>query len=516
MQSYAYTLGAAGHRTRIDEHDGTSRSYAYDALYRLTQDRVSDAADALVYERDFSYDSVGNRLAEVIDEGSGAGVTNSTYDTRDRLLTASIQSFDWDTNGNLTGKNDGGTIAYQWDFENRLASVTLDDATIVETTYDVDGNRTRTAVTPPGGPATVVDYLVDTDGALSHVVADIVGSSVRTLYSRADDELIELYRPGPGISKVYHGDGLGSIRLLSDENGEVTDSYTYSAFGELLEHLGSDFQEYRFAGEPFDAAIGLSYNRMRWLDLDVGRFVSVDPFAGDLEEPTSLHRYIYAAANPVNAADPSGLTSLLSFSISSAVRGVVGVVRSSIVPIYHRIGQRLGLAALRYYANAARIEVALGIVATSSLLVDKALTVFIQNTEPVPNPQNPDLVGEWVEKKLKLNATHMRAVDDISDDGHVTSTKAMTATGDRMVNQIEKEAIGLGKRRRGFLKNRKGLFPKTLYPVERISGRTIIRFIPWNHLRAIDQNTLMRLREVAIRTQVHIQVVPVRRWIFRR
>ena len=30
LQRYVYTLGLAGKRTRIDEHDGTSRHYAYD------------------------------------------------------------------------------------------------------------------------------------------------------------------------------------------------------------------------------------------------------------------------------------------------------------------------------------------------------------------------------------------------------------------------------------------------------------------------------------------------------
>lgn len=37
-----------------------------------------------------------------------------------------------------------------------------------------------------------------------------------------------------------------------------------------------------------------------------GRFVSVDPFRGCSSESRSLHRYLYAGANPVLLADPSG------------------------------------------------------------------------------------------------------------------------------------------------------------------------------------------------------------------
>jgi RHS repeat-associated protein len=271
----------------------------------LTQDRVTDVSSAPVYQRDFVYDPVGNRTEQTIDDGSGATVVASTYDDRDRLLTADTTAYGWDTNGNLTSQD--GT-SYGWDFENRLTWVTLADGRLVETTYDADGNRVRTSVTPTGGEAaTVVDYLVDTTGILSHVVADVVGGSVQTLYTRVDDQLIGLYRPGSGASRYYHADGLGSVRVLSDELGGVTDRYSYTAFGELLEHRGSDLNPYRFAGEAFDPNTGFSYNRARWLDLASGRFTSVDPFAGSVWQPVTVHRYSYANGDPVQMSDPSGL-----------------------------------------------------------------------------------------------------------------------------------------------------------------------------------------------------------------
>ncbi|MCP3993399.1 MAG: RHS repeat protein, partial [Actinomycetia bacterium] len=174
LQSYQYTLGPTGNRTGISEHDGTSRHYACDDLYRLTQDRVTGQAGELVYQRDFTYDSVGNRLQQVLDEGGGPTTIASSYDTRDRLLTKAAATFGWDSNGNLTSKAGGEGATFRWDNDNRLASVTLGEGTLVEITYDADGNRVRTAVTPPGGPTTAVDHLVDTSGPLSHVVADIV------------------------------------------------------------------------------------------------------------------------------------------------------------------------------------------------------------------------------------------------------------------------------------------------------------------------------------------------------
>ncbi|MCP3994164.1 MAG: RHS repeat protein, partial [bacterium] len=308
LASYHYTLGLAGNRTRIDEHDGTARHYDYDDLYRLILDRVTDGAGEQVYRRDFVYDPVGNRRTQTIDEGDGPSTITSTYDDRDRLLTAATASYGWNDNGNLSTKTDTTETTYGWDFENRLTSVTLADGTLVETTYDADGNRVRASVKPTGGgAATVVDYLVDTTGILSHVVAEVVGGSVQTRYTRADDQLIGLYRPGSGASRYYHADGLGSVRVLSDELGVITDRYSYTAFGELLELTGSDLNPYRFAGEAFDPNTGFSYNRARWLDLATGRFASVDPFGGSVRHPVTLHRYSYANGDPVQMSDPSGL-----------------------------------------------------------------------------------------------------------------------------------------------------------------------------------------------------------------
>ncbi|MCP3996209.1 MAG: hypothetical protein GY722_14285, partial [bacterium] len=325
LASYHYTLGLAGNRTRIDEHDGTSRHYTYDDLYRLTQDRVTDAAAEQVYQRDFDYDPVGNRRTQTIDEGDGSTIITSAYDDRDRLLTAGATSYGWDDDGNLTAKTDDGATAYGWDLENRLRSVVLADGTLVVHTYDVDGVRVRTEMTPPGGPCKTVDYLVDTSGPLSHVVAESsVTGSVTAYYVRGDD-ILSVIRPLTGVLS-YHEDGLGSIRALTDESGEVTDRWSFTAFGELLSHEGADPNPYLFAGESLDPNSRWYYNRARWMDPAVGRFASVDPFPGLINEPLSLHRYLYASLQATNQRDPSGLSDLLNLSIAAAIVGALAAV----------------------------------------------------------------------------------------------------------------------------------------------------------------------------------------------
>jgi RHS repeat-associated protein len=318
IQSYAFTLGPAGNRMRIEEAGGTVRTYAYDELYRLTTENVGNLG-GLVYQKVFSYDPVGNRLTQVT-TGAGAASVDYDYDARDRLVVEGSRALGWDANGNLITKD--AEAAYSWDFENRLIGVVKADGTVIEHAYDADGNRVRTEITPPTGPPRTTRFLVDPTSSLSHVVAETDSSNNLTSFYVRGDDLLAVMRPaGPGAwsTRYYHADGTGSIRSLTDESGHVTDTYTYTAFGVLVGRTGSDPQPYAFTGEPLDPNTGFQYHRARWMDPGIGRFVSADVFAGVVSDPQSLHKYLYANGDPLNKTDPTGLFSLPEVSISLVI-----------------------------------------------------------------------------------------------------------------------------------------------------------------------------------------------------
>ncbi len=252
IQSYDFTLGLAGNRERIDEADGTFREYTYDGLYRLTAEQVSDVG-GFVYQKVFDYDPVGNRELQTT-TGSGAGLVNYTYDDRDRLLTENGTIYGYDENGNLTSKSAEAT--YFWDFENRLVRVEKADGAVVAHAYDADGNRVRTEITPATGPPALTEFLVDPSGSLSHVVAETDNAgNVLAYYVRGVDDLLSVIRPTE--TRYYHADGLGSIRFLTDETGNVTDRYEYTAFGEQLQHVGTDPQAVPICRRTLPAQHGL-------------------------------------------------------------------------------------------------------------------------------------------------------------------------------------------------------------------------------------------------------------------
>jgi RHS repeat-associated protein len=326
VQSYVYTLGAAGNRARIEEYDGTIRSYSYDPLYRLTDETITRSG-ASVYSDVFGYDPVGNRLQQVHTDAAGTvTTTNATYDTRDRQLTRGAQTWTWDVNGNLNAKVD--EAAYVWSFDDRLQSVTLNDGTVITHTYDADGARVRIETGRPAGTTATIDYLVDVSGALSQIIGETVAGALKDYYVVGDGGVLAVLRPDSQenlVARYYHPDAIGSTRALTDEAGGKADSYEYSAYGGLLDHEGSDSNAFLFAGESWNQASNLYFLRARWMDPRFGRFVSTDPFEGSILQPTTLHRYSYAANNPVNNTDPTGEETVVEVGVANLTLGEIAV-----------------------------------------------------------------------------------------------------------------------------------------------------------------------------------------------
>ncbi len=127
---------------------------------------------------------------------------------------------------------------------------------------------------------------------------------------------------GGYLTSYYLPDGLDSTRQLTDLTGAVTDSYYYDTFGEGIGgDSGHTPNNYRFNGQQLDGASGLYYLRARYYDQGLGRFLSQDPMMGNSDDPVSLHRYLYAANNPVNAVDPSGEYTVAQAVVVSAITG---------------------------------------------------------------------------------------------------------------------------------------------------------------------------------------------------
>src|SRR6185436_19080116 len=255
------SLDSAGNRMAAREKDGTLREYSYDAGERLTSEVVRKAGN-LVASETYEYDAVGNRFLLQSSTSTGSSSVTSSYDTRDRLLSedgADGTTFTWDANGNLQSRQGRTSASFSWDPGNRLREALSGDGTRVSHSYDADGDRISTTVdSSEGSPRTTV-FLVDPGGALGvndpgllgEVVAEIDGEGAVSAYYLRGRSLLAVLRPSQ--IRYYHADSQGSIRFLTDRDGQITDRYSYSPFGELVSHAGSDPNPFLFAGGALDS-----------------------------------------------------------------------------------------------------------------------------------------------------------------------------------------------------------------------------------------------------------------------
>jgi RHS repeat-associated protein len=297
LSSYVYTLGAAGNRESVTEMSGRKVVYTYDDLYRLKSETISlDPVTAGNGVISYDYDRVGNRLSRTSSIAAVPSTTH-TFDNNDRLT-----SDGYDSNGNTIASSSN---TYSFDFENRLTSLNSGQVSIV---YDGDGNRVAKTV---GGVTT--RYLVDTNNPTGYAqvveeLAVVSGqSSVVRAYVYGNDLISQQQIISGNWSASFYGyDGHGSVRMLTDSSGVVTDTYTYDAFGILIHQTGTTQNDYLYAGEQRDSSLGLDYLRARYMNPATGRFWSMDSFEGLRKSPLSLHKYLYTHANPSNNVDPSG------------------------------------------------------------------------------------------------------------------------------------------------------------------------------------------------------------------
>jgi len=184
--------------------------YQYDDLYRLTgADYPSDQQDEA-----FTYDTVGNRLTSVEH-------ADWTYNSNNELVSYDGVTYEYDANGNMVKKTDGGVITrFVYNIENRLVAVWDGEAGSGSLTasyyYDPFGRRLWKEV---GGVRTFFHYA--DEGLIGEY--DASGNGVKS-YG---------YKPGstwttdPLFMKVrgeyyfYQNDYLGTPQQMTAMNGAV-------------------------------------------------------------------------------------------------------------------------------------------------------------------------------------------------------------------------------------------------------------------------------------------------------
>ncbi|HEX6456824.1 MAG TPA: RHS repeat-associated core domain-containing protein [Solirubrobacterales bacterium] len=302
VDEYAYNR--AGQMSEVSMKKGASvlasMTYTRDNLGQIT--KSVDTGFSEEAERAYEYDA-GNRLLKsngtTFEYDKAGNVTKIspatyTYDKADQIATASNATFEYNKLGQRVKETpSGGTeIPYVYDQAGNLIST---KSAGVENTFKYDGTGLMTT---------------ETRSTSTYHMAWDLSSELPLLLRSGNDYYI--YGPGglpveqinSGSATYLHHDQLGSIRLLTNSSGETTGTYRYGPNGAVWKHTGTASSKMGFAGQfRMNTEHQLIYLRARTYDPATAQFLSIDPMVGTTGEP-----YSYGSNNPVNATDPSGLT----------------------------------------------------------------------------------------------------------------------------------------------------------------------------------------------------------------
>ncbi|WP_242208277.1 MULTISPECIES: RHS repeat-associated core domain-containing protein [unclassified Pseudomonas] len=355
-----YKYDAVGQLTELNDTRRGPLTYRYDPVGRLIS-----AASRLGVEK-FAFDPASNLLDEKVTEVrrplDQAPIRSRLVDN---LLREYVGThYEYDDRGNQTLRwQNGQRSRLQWDLFDRLVHFE-DDRLSVKYAYDAlgrrlykhstahytnrpeagshwnkneqgrvqrllgcgltlygwDGDNLSWESSPApvdGGTGRTVHYVyepgtfVPVAQAVRHVSIDLLNQPEYVAGESLEDDPLWSHVPKAQPFEAlawYQCDHLGTPLELTDQDGQVAWSAQYKAWGQVKEHTSASAVQQglsnpiRFQGQYHDHETGLHYNRYRYYDPHVGRFISKDPIG--LMGGINLHQY---APNPTQWVDPLGL-----------------------------------------------------------------------------------------------------------------------------------------------------------------------------------------------------------------
>jgi len=381
------TWDAASRLTRIQESSLANLRYTYNAADEVIQEVRTGfpGGKTINYEYDrasrlimadygggnslsYTYDSAGNLLGRTGKTPSEAVTDKADSFAYDDASQLNSPGYSYDARGRLTASIDD---IYAWDGASHLVG-----ANDVVLTYNGLGDLvTRTEA------GTTTHFCYNYAIGLTPIVAernDTTGQFLRYYVWAPDGRLLYMIDAQDGNGAYFcHFDRTGSTLALTDSGGNVTDAYTYTPYGRLLAHDGSNPQPFTFVGKwgvRQEGPSGALYHmRARYYDARAGRFLSREAIWPVPSQPKELNPYIYAMNNPLSHIDP---------------RGTDPVVTTFTKKLIIEAGKAIGLDIL---------------LPSAGEIMDEAL----ERTEP------PDYAGDW---GLLLKDTYLGAVAALSPD----------------------------------------------------------------------------------------------------
>ncbi len=272
--------------------DHRQTKYGYDVLGNL--DTIN--RDGVVETHEHTGAMSGSKLLRphALSSRTLAGqATSYTYDDRGRQLTGAGRTITWtpfDLPAQITQA--GETTTFRYDaLGTRVRKERTAAGVLLEGVDTIGGLYERRWM--PNAPPQHVFYIHGTDGPVAQVVySEGAAQAEQTLY--------------------LHQEALGSVGLVTDNQGGETERTYFDPFGEKVDVFGGATSpllgavKLGFTGHRHDDELALISMKGRMFDPVQKRFLTPDPYVADPLSSQSYNRYAYVMGNPLRYTDPTG------------------------------------------------------------------------------------------------------------------------------------------------------------------------------------------------------------------
>ena len=318
------TYDANGALTNVSNSNGTYTNIVRDALGRVETYANFQPGNVLINSDTLTYNNIGNitrRGRHQQLSPTFANLTDSyTHGNDNRLTATSNGNVTNDDNGAWTNNGQGET--YTWGENSLLKSYTINGVT-TQNYHDAGRNLIKEV---KSGVET--RYQLDNTNSLSQVLRKLDDqNNVTASYIHAPDGLAWRL-DDQGNAQFFAYDYLGHTNALTDENGNITDTYASDPFGDFANHIGNTVQPFQFLGKYGIQHKGNGHYHIRARDYSgsTGTFISPDAYPMNFASTQLVNKYAYAVNNSMSFMDVDGFKPSSVINKIEDVLGGIGTI----------------------------------------------------------------------------------------------------------------------------------------------------------------------------------------------
>ena len=182
-----------------------------------------------------------------------------------------------------------------------------------------------------GSPARAADaprgYTLDAAGRVESITTELGTTSYRYFETGSIRDMVDFEG-----RRYLFAEGAAAATLAAP-----SPNFLPFVAATVLNPLDHSANRFGFTGFLYERELGVYFTpSARMYDPAVGRFIQADSHSGALEDPPSLHRYLYGHANPLRFVDPTGHSDVDANRLAAAMHGQTGFLASDHRPAEQR------------------------------------------------------------------------------------------------------------------------------------------------------------------------------------